>query len=724
MSTRWLSFVPAVVVLMAAIVLRLVDPTPIANLRLSVFDTYLRAAPRQADPEYPVRVVAIDEASLKELGQWPWPRTVLAKLIERLNGAGAKSITLDIIMPEGDRLSPIAFATTLPDTAEFQTLKTTAATLPTNDAVLAKAIKSTSTVILGLAGDASSSGPLPPARAGFATAGDDPRHFLPAFPASISSLPELNANAEGLGATNWLPERDQVVRRVPLLVTIEGKIYPSLALETFRIASGASTIFVKSSGGSGRSAFGQKSGIETLRVGETLLPVNAKGELWLRLSQTDPLRTLSAHEVLSDSFDPTTVAGHNIFIGASAVGLFDLRATALSDSMPGVEIHAQAMEQMLSGDHAYRPAFATGYELLFLIAIGLAIAGLIVKIGPTVAAGAGIAAIAAVSYGSWLAYKNSGLLFDPVYPSIALLALYLTGSLARYIISEQERAQVRTAFSSYVAPALVEELADNPDKLKLGGETRELTLLFADVRQFSAISEGMSAEDLIRFVNRLFEPLSDIILEERGTIDKFMGDAVMAFWNAPLTDPDHAAHACQAALKMQKKLNDLNTKWAAESADMGTSFQPVGIGIGINTGPCCVGNMGSSQRFDYSVIGDVVNVASRLEAETKAFSTPIIVGEKTTSAAPGFAYLPLDKITPRGKTLAQQVYALVGDCDVANTANFKALLADHEKLVEALADNNTKAAKEFLKKCKTHKGFGYDRLLVHYEKTVEDINSA
>ncbi len=715
MSSRWLSLAPAALILALAVVLRLIDPAPIAGLRLSVFDTFLRAAPREADPEFPVRVVAIDEASLKKLGQWPWPRTVMAKLIDRLNGAGAKTIALDIIMPEGDRLSPAAFAETLPDTAEFQSLKTTAAALPTNDAVLAKAITSAPAVILGLAGDPSSSGPLPPAKAGFATAGDDPRHFLPAFPASISSLPELNAGAKGLGATNWLPERDQVVRRVPLLLTIEGQIYPSLALETFRVASGDSTIFIKSSGGSGLSAFGQSTGIETLRVGKTLLPVNAKGELWLRLSETDPLRTLSAHEILSDSFDPKSVANHHIFIGASAVGLFDLRATALSDSMPGVEIHAQAMEQMLSGNHAFRPAFVTGYELLFLIAVGLGIAGLIVRVGPTAAAGAGTAAIAAVAYGSWLAYQNSGLLFDPVYPSIALIALYVTGSLARYILSERERAQVRTAFSSYVAPSLVEELAQNPDKLKLGGETRDLTLLFADVRQFSAISEGLDAEDLIRFVNRLFEPLSDIILEERGTIDKFMGDAVMAFWNAPLADPDHAAHACKAALKMQTRLAELNAEWAEEAARNGTAFKPIGIGIGLNTGPCCVGNMGSSRRFDYSVIGDVVNVASRLEAETKTFATPIIVGEDTVAAAPNFAYLPLDKVTPRGKTVAQQVYALVGDPGVSASNDFKALLADHKALVAAISENNANAAKQAISKCKSHKSYGYDRLLAHYE---------
>ncbi len=717
MSTRWLSLAPAALVMVLAIILRLVDPAPVADLRLSVFDSYLRAAPRVADPDYPVRVVAIDEPSLKALGQWPWPRTTVAKLINRLNAAGAKTISVDIIMPEGDRLSPLAFAETLPDAPEFQSLRQAAAKLPTNDAALAAAIKDAN-VTLGLAGDTYPSGPLPARKAGIATAGDDPRYFLPAFPAVVSSLPELVAEAKGLGATNWLPERDLVVRRVPLLLNLEGQIYPSLSLEALRLATNDPSIFIKSSGGSGLSAFGQSTGIELIRVGPHVIPVNKTGELWLRLADADPQRSLSAHEILADDFDPKTVAGHHIFIGATAVGLFDLRATALSDSMPGVEIHAQALEQMLSGEHAYRPAFATGYELLFLIAVGIGIATLIVRVGPTAAAGAGAAAIAAVGFGSWQAYQNSGLLFDPVYPSIALIALYITGSLSRYILSERERAQVRTAFSSYVAPSLVEELANNPDKLKLGGETREVTLLFADVRSFSGISEGLEAEELIRFVNRLFEPLSDVILEERGTIDKFMGDAVMAFWNAPLKDPDHAAHACQAALKMQARLAELNGVWADEAARERRAFKPVGLGIGLNTGACCVGNMGSSKRFDYSVIGDVVNVASRLESETKTFATPIIVGAETAATATDFAFLPLDKITPRGKSVPQQVHALVGDAAVAQDESFKSLHAAHTKLLTAVSAGSEIETAKAIADCKQFNRFGYANILKYYEARV------
>src|SRR4029079_13327574 len=217
-----------------------------------------------------------------------------------------------------------------------------------------------------------------------------------------------------------------------------------------------------------------------------------------------------------------------------------------------------------------------------------------------------------------------------------------------------------SAFGHYVAAPLVEELARNHDKLKLGGETREVTVLFADVRGFTGIAEGLTAEGLIAFLNRLFTPLSDIILENRGTIDTCMGDAVMAFWNAPLLDDAHAANACRAALRMQEQLERLNALWAAESGAGGATTPRVRLGIGRNTGDCCVGNVGSPQRFDYSILGDVVNIASRLESETQTYGTPIIVGEKTALDAKELAFLEIASVKVRGKERPERIYALLG----------------------------------------------------------------
>jgi adenylate cyclase len=405
---------------------------------------------------------------------------------------------------------------------------------------------------------------------------------------------------------------------------------------------GETTAFVRSSGGSGVAAFGQRTGVETVRVGETVLPTGSDGQLWLNFARPDSRRFIPAYKILDGTFEPKDLAGRHILIGASATGLLDLRATPLAASVPGVEIHAQAIEQMLSGAHLVRPAFATGAEILFLIAAGILVAGLIRHSGALAAAAIGTVAIASVATGSWLAFAQGGLLFDPVYPSLSVLAVYLAGSLLSFIKTETDRVRMKRAFGHYVAAPLIEELAADPSRLKLGGETRDVTLLFADVRGFSRLSEGMDAETLIRFVNRLFTPLSEIILDHHGTIDKFMGDAVMAFWNAPVADRDHAMHACRAALAMQAEMDRLNREDAARKAAAGEPHRPVRIGIGLNTGPCCVGNVGSPQRFDYSVLGDTVNVASRIEGTTKTYGAPIISGERTAREAASFAFLEIE----------------------------------------------------------------------------------
>ena len=665
----------------AAVLLRVWDPDPIARLRLSVFDSYLRASPRVADPEMPVKIVDIDAASLQRIGQWPWPRTRLAELVGKLRDAGAKSISLDLILAEPDRVSPGELARLVAGRPELKVLADEAAKLPSNDALLADAIAG-GRVVLGFVGqDGASQAPSP--RASFAAAGDDPKLFVPGFSGGAASLPELTAKAAGLGSVNWLPSQDLVVRRVPLLVKAGDQLYPSLALEALRVSLQQSTVQVKASGGSGLSAFGQQTGIEQVKVGPVILPTGANGELWLNFAAHDARRFISAHLVLEDGIASDSVNGRHIFIGASAPGLLDLRATPLQSSVPGVEIHAQALEQMLSGAHLTRPAYATGAELLFLIAVGAGVAFLLRRVGPVLAAVAGLAAVAAVVALSWIAFVHGGLLFDPIYPALALVTIYLATSLSTYVRAEMDRAYVRQAFGHYVAPQLVEQLAENAGSLKLGGETREVTLLFSDVRGFSRISEGMDAEGLVRFINELFTPIADVILEERGTIDKFMGDAVMAFWNAPVADDNHARHACRAALRMLGAVDELNRERAARASQTDERCEPVRIGIGLNTGRCVVGNVGSPQRFDYSILGDVVNIASRLEGETKVYGAPVIVGETTAAQAQDFAFLEIGRIALRGKDRSERVFALAGDETLAASREFAAFKTAHVRLLRA-----------------------------------------
>ena len=340
--------------------------------------------------------------------------------------------------------------------------------------------------------------------------------------------------------------------------------------------------------------------------------------------------------------------------------------------------------------------------------------------GALAAALIGLSAIAAVFAASWLAYSDAGLLFDPVYPSIAILVLYLTTSLNTYMRSEADRNRVRSAFSHYVSAPLVEELARNHDKLKLGGETREVSVLFADVRGFTRISEGLTAEELIRFLNRLFTPLSDVILEERGTIDKFMGDAVMAFWNAPLLDGAHARNACIAALRMLQELDGLNAAWASEARERGETASPVRIGIGLNTGECCVGNVGSPQRFDYSILGDVVNIASRLEEATKSYAIPIVAGETTAAAAPELAFLELDSVPIRGKEREVRIYALLGDEAVAASERFRQLKSAFAALKKALSAGDSDAALDSLSACRS---LGWSELSPFLDGQARHLNA-
>lgn len=700
-----------------AVALRIADPDPIAGLRLSVFDSYLELAPRPLDPRLPVRIVDIDEASLATVGQWPWPRTYLARIIDALKQAGARTITLDLILAEPDRLSPGEFAKLFKDVPQLAPMIGEASALPSNDKRLSDAIAA-APVVLGFAGETGSKTSPPPPRARFAFAGDDPQSAVPHFSGAISSLPILTEHASGLGAVNWIPRRDQVIRRVPLLVSVAGKLYPSLPLEALRLALHQSTVFVRSSGASGMTAFGQRTGVESIRVGATVLPTDANGELWLRVSRPDARRYISAHAVLDGSYDMQAVAGRDVLIGTSAVGLLDLRATPLDSAVPGVEIHAQALEQMLSGDHLRRPAYATGAELLFLVWVGAGVAWLIYRLGAVAAAAMGGAAILAVFAASWLAYARAGLLFDPVYPSLAILFLYLATSLNSYIETESDRNRVRSAFSHYVAAPLVEELARNHERLKLGGEMREVSVLFADVRGFTKISEGLSAEALIRFLNELFTPLSDVILAERGTIDKFMGDAVMAFWNAPLLDAQHARNACVASLRILEELDRLNARWAEEARSCGEKTAPVRIGIGLNTGACCVGNVGSPQRFDYSILGDVVNVASRLEEATKDYGVPIVAGERTAAAAQGLAFLELGSVMIRGKERPERIFALLGDETVADSQRFRALKGAHERLRDALQAGDAETARASLKACRAQATRELDPLLESYARRL------
>jgi len=703
-------------VIAGALALRIWDPSSVARLRAVVFDTYQQISPRKFDPSLPLRIVDIDEDSLKRVGQWPWPRTVLAQLVRKLSDSGAAAIGFDMVFPEHDRMSPANALRFWPQSDALAGLREEVEKLPSNDQVLAEAIGQ-GTVVLGFIATPQG-GSIPQSKAGFAHGGDDPRLFAPTYPGAAASLPELQDKASGAGSLNWLPEYDQIIRRVPMVVQVGDKLYPSFAADMLRLAQGASTYIVKSSGASSETSFGEKTGIVKIRIGDYEVPTEADGQMLIRFTHQAKERYLPAWRVLNGEIGKEDIEGRLAIIGTSAAGLLDLRATPLEASVPGVELHAQAIEQILQGSFLQRPDFATPAELLYILVLGLLIAFLIYRMGAIGSAVLGGIAVAAVIGVSWYAFAAFGWLVDPIYPAIALAAIYLTGTLFVFLRTERERNRVRHAFGHYMAPALVERLADDPSRLKLGGETRDMTLLFSDVRGFTAISEGLDAEELTHFLNSLFTPLSKIILEEQGTIDKFMGDAVMAFWNAPLDDSEHASHACRAALRIMQQMPDLNAHWRGEAEAKGRFFNPVKIGIGLNTGVCCVGNLGSETRFDYSVIGDNVNIASRLEGQSKTYDVVTIVGESTTARAPDFAFLELDLLKVKGKTEATRIFALLGDGEVKQSQTFIELSTRHGEFLQRYRTKDWDAAESLARDCERLNGAGLDRLYALYRERI------
>jgi adenylate cyclase len=650
------------------------DPHLLAEARAAIFDSYQRLKPRPFLPA-PVRIVDIDDESLSRIGQWPWSRARLAELVVRLEELGAAAVGFDIVLAEPDRTSPAALLEGWPEAPEWRSARATVAQLPDPDATLAEALQHLPAVV-AFAATERPAGRAPELIAGFSFAGDAPAAAAPGFAGAVPSLAILEQSAAGNGAVNALAQGGGVVRRVPLLVRIGDRLFPGLAAELLRVAQGAPGYLVKGAGASGEGASGGRAEIAALRIGQAVAPTDGSGSLILYDSGSRAERFVPAWRVLDGSADPAAFAGAAVLIGASAAALQDVRATPLSAAMPGVEIHAQLMEQMINGQFLLRPGWAPGAELLATLGCGLLLIFLLRRAGALRSAAVALLLGGIAVAGSVLAFTRLGWLIDPVTPAVAVLAVYLLSSVLGRLRTERDRRQVREAFSRYLSPVLVDQLAAQPERLALGGENRELTLLFSDIRGFTSFSEEMEPQELGRFMNAFLTPMTAAIQARGGTIDKYIGDCVMAFWNAPLDDPDHAAHALEAALDMRAALEAFN----AGRPDR----PPVEIGIGINTGLCAVGNFGSEQRFDYSAMGDAVNAASRFESLSRHYGVDVVVGERTADRCRGrFALLPIDRIRVKGKATPVLLFALLGGAEMVDDPSFRNVAAAQEAMLSA-----------------------------------------
>ena len=741
----------ALVILILSMTARVLDLPLVELIRVKTFDFYQVLAPRETEEGSMVGIIDIDEKSLAKIGQWPWSRTTIADLLNRLADAKASVVGFDVIFAEYDRTSPDQLATTIRG-ADDETLSKLMS-LPKNEDVMATAMGRIATVV-GQVGvnKALSKGAL---TASFPSSvkgskGGDPKPFLLPYVAYMGNVHELEKAAQGHGFFTVGNEPDGLVRRVPLVARVGKDIRPALTVEMLRTAFGGKMIFTKQN-----QAGLTHVSLQTPR-GAFNIPVDGKGRIWVYFAKPDSFNTpnntgrlyVSASDIIEGRVPKEKLAGRMFLIGTSATGLLDIRATPISSRLPGVEVHANILETILfsanrkaaaqqkiiadttaeakeqnlkltlpeifaraksklnalTDDEFYLRSFnyANSIELAIILATGIFMIVFIPRLGPMltlIIIGFGCVILIGIS---WYLFREELILLDISYPIIVIAALYAVLTFTNYIREAAQKKQIRSAFGQYLSPALVEQLAENPEQLILGGETKEMTFLFCDVRGFTAISEQFKGkpQDLTVLINRLLTPLTESILAHQGTIDKYMGDCIMAFWNAPVSDDQHMRHSCEAALEMIVELEALNAVRRQEAEDEHIEFMEIKVGVGINTGECVVGNMGSQQRFDYSVLGDAVNTAARLEGQSKNYGVTIILGPETAkNVNDEFATLEIDLIKVKGKTEAVAIYTLLGGQERGSSPEFELLKKNHNKFTAAYRAQHWSEAESVMDEC-------------------------
>ncbi len=645
----------SVAIALAVALLRLAAPPSLELLDMKALDyRHLLRGPLRDGGD--VVIAGIDEPSLTEIGRWPWPRRRLATLVERATADGARVVGFDVIFDEPER------------TLELDAIRDAAAAAPDapasafvaglagveNDAVLAAAFRASGRVVLGEFFEF----------AGPPDAAID-RVDLPELTATMTpdanltvlregvrfhgSIPALAKAARGGGHINFFPDSDGAYRRVPLAVRVGDRLAPAFSLAVLARAGYGTPVLTLAG-----------YGVAGVRFGEHPLPVDEAGELWI--DYLGPARTIpyvSAADVIAGRTPPGALDGKIVLVGFAAAG-FDEVSTPFSAVTPGVEVQATVIDNLLHGLSLHRPRWLTPFEAGLVVVLGAVLGIALKRLRPATGAAVAVAMLVAYVVGTQLLFVRDGLVLSTVYPLGGIFFCTLGVAVFRSATEEREKRRIRHAFRHYVNPEVTELLAREPDRLKLGGERRDITILFSDIRGFTTISEGLEPEALGELLNEYLGAMTDILFRHAGLLDKYIGDAVMAFWGAPVGVPDHAARCVRAALEMLAALPALHARWQARG------WPVIDIGIGIDTGDAVVGNFGSQTRFNYTAMGDHVNLASRLEGLNKLYGTHLLVSESTRRAiGDAFVCREIDRVAVKGKTKPVGVFEVLAPRDAA-----------------------------------------------------------
>lgn len=655
-------WIVAFIAIIAAFAIRYSDPWFLEAVRMKALDVHQQNLETVMLDD--IVTIEINNETIRQYGQWAWPRGLIAEQLVRIFSAGAGLVVMPMLFSEEDRFG--------------------------EDDILVDILKQAPVIVGQIPSNESQGNPVP---RGVAMIGLDWTQWLYAYDTAIGPIASIGEHAAGVGMLNVSPESDGVVRRLPLAIQIDGNLYPSISLETLRVAAGDISYQIKTT----------EAGVEAFRIPKySIIQTDQSGSIWIDFRYKTNVYPL--HEELPD------LTGKIVIVSLTASGLDYPVATPIG-VIGGHDVIATSLTTMMTGTNITAPYWVTFAELAFIVLGGVIVAGVVLVL-PWFFSLITAAIVVGTYFGSAYLFNHYGYLIDWSYPALSIFFIWSISAFMRFMEEFKKRQEIKKQFEHYLAPAMVKKLQKNPGLLQLGGDTRELTLLFCDIRGFTPISEQYKTnpQGLTQLINRFLTPMTTIIMENDGTIDKYMGDCIMAFWNAPLDVENQRRKSILSSHLMMEKLNELNKELEKEN------LLPINIGIGLNTGDVVVGNMGSNQRFDYSCLGDAVNLAARLEGQSKGYGVKIVIGEETArDMHKDFLVVELDKIAVKGKTEGVTIYTSLG---LLNKKSYEMELKQHQNFLDFYRNQDWEMAEQWANTMKTEFD---EELKLYYEIMISRI---